>query len=428
MSELVVENRFLNDDCVNEILNFLTVPELSIAATVSKQFQEISQYIVKTKHNQINLRDEFRKITLDQFEILLENFANFLCKLTINVEIFPAYNDEREKKIFELISKNFNNDNHRLSELSFEHFKKLELIEFIGLLPTFRKVNTLKFKNVRIPITIPELLMHLKHLRYLQIIFCNPLGPLFLTIHEPRLFSTNIEKLDLRGNENLLTIYLLRNIEVYFPNLRELIFHTVLHGEHFSRQLSFHQDILKLANLPLLTKLSVDMEFGNVTPLLEKFVENNIQIKHLDINFACTDGSTLQALSQLQTIETLRLYGILNLNRKFILGIGNCLLNLTKIETNVVMSIVTLTKLVQSTPNTEYIDVKMNSAYKFNSRNYKQLLNVVMSRPKTNKLLIKIRNSDRKPISMKEKHVLKQGRKCEFLCIERQPTLHSIDL
>lgn len=427
MSDL--ENQIINDQCMTEVLSFLTVPELSIAATVSKQYQRISQYLTRDNHshNKVEIRNEYREITLDQFQILLENFGNYLEKLAINVDIFPSYNSEREIKIFEQLATHFIKDNHKLKELSLQCFKKLELIELIGLLPVFQHLNTLKLQNMSIPITIPELLFHLKHLKYLMITFCKPIGPLYLTDSEPRIFTTTIEKLDIRANRHLMAVYLLRNMNIYFPNLKELSFRIVLQEEHFSRKATFDKDILQIAELPNLTKLILDLEFRALSPLLKKFIQKNIKIKYLDISFASIDENTLQLFSQMQSIETLRLYAISNINQKFILGIGNCLLNLIKIETNVTININTLLKLVQSSPKTEMISIKMHSAHRFNSQNYKQLLNICKLRETQKKLIINIVNTDRKTVTRKEKCVLNQGKECLFLRIQRHPGIYPYD-
>lgn len=243
-----------------------------------------------------------------------------------------------------------------------------------------------------------------------------------MTIFEPRDFTTNITKLNLTGNEHLLALYLLKKIHIYFPQIRELTFYMVLQGEHFSRQLEFKKDILQIAELRMLQKLSIDMEFNTITPLLQGFIRNNVRIIDMDINFAQIDNLTINSLMQLQTLTSLRLYGIQNINRKFILDIGNCLINLKSIQTNVCMSIKTLTQFVNSAKRIEQIDIKMHSKYVFNNQNYRNLLLASKNRLHPTKLLIRIRNSDGEPITVREKIILKRAKENESLTIIRTPS------
>lgn len=197
----VINNRFLNDDCLLKKLSFLTISELNSTVLVSKQFQEMSKYTVKMNHREVNLRNEYRQIHLNQFETLLENFSNFMTILSIDINIFPAYNIDREKKIIELLAQHFNNNiMHRSHTIYLDYFKKLELIDLIELLSVIRTISNFKLNQV----DIPELLTHLKHLNELTITNCRPSGPIFMTVYEPKDFSTSITKLDLRGNEHLL--------------------------------------------------------------------------------------------------------------------------------------------------------------------------------------------------------------------------------
>lgn len=421
MSDHVINNRFLNDDCLLKILSYLRVPELNSTVQVSRQFQNISQYTVKMRHGDMNLK-EYSQINLNKFETLLENFSGYLLSLAIDVNVFPSLDNNREKKIIELLSKHFSNSMHSLNKLSLEYFKKLELIDIIELLPVVRTISNFKLHQVDIPLTIPELLTHLKHLNELSITYCRPSGPIFMTIFEPRDFTTNITKLNLTGNEHLLALYLLKKIHIYFPQIRELTFYMVLQGEHFSRQLEFKKDILQIAELRMLQKLSIDMEFNTITPLLQGFIRNNVRIIDMDINFAQIDNLTINSLMQLQTLTSLRLYGIQNINRKFILDIGNCLINLKSIQTNVCMSIKTLTQFVNSAKRIEQIDIKMHSKYVFNNQNYRNLLLASKNRLHPTKLLIRIRNSDGEPITVREKIILKRAKENESLTIIRTPS------
>lgn len=424
MSNIPVENnRILNDDCLLNVFSFLTVPELNVAVTVSKQFQEIGQYTFRMSHQNIDLQERFRLMTLNQLEILFENFANYIVKLAVNMDIFSNFVRDREKRLVELLTMFFSTENSRLEALELLEFKKLELEDILTLLPIIKRLRSFKLTNCLLPVTLPSLFrkLHESNLREICISTCIPTGPLFLSIHHTIQPMPGIQKLELKRNENLCALYMLQDIQLNFPNLVDLSIHLELAGEHYIQQIAFSENVLKIAQLRELKRLSIDLEFKSMTPFLTKLVENESRIEELDINFAGMTPECIRLLSRLQTIKKLRLHGVSNLNRNGLQAIANCLLNLEELEGNVGMTIESLIKIVRSATKLNYLNICMNSGFIFNKRKYEEMLNLVKTQGRAKKLFIKIQNFGGRNVTMKERRVLKRGIACDHMHILRLP-------
>lgn len=249
----------LNDDCLREVFKKLHLLDLSSVADVCVRFNGIAKDIFhsKSKDEMFNLKNLNRHVdmrmrsvkpTLAQIDDFLRNFGSSITSI-----------------------KEYSNDSDIVMPLINKYCVKLEEIKMYG----YSKNQTL--------VELFQLFARLKKLK----VFCgsSKVGSIFR--------STKI----------------FRFISQYFSNIEELRFCTS-EDFHFNPG-DFFGNIAHLSQLEKMKKLHLSFYhdvYVPVWPIMQALLTKNVPIEDLTLKNAWIDDLTVDCISQMKNIESLRLH------------------------------------------------------------------------------------------------------------------------
>lgn len=420
MSVHVKENQLLNDYCVLDIFKFLHIKDLCSAAQTSLQFQRLAIKTFKKYHRNLDITNKYKIISNDELSELFETFGKYMKKVKINCHCFPYANSFMGNKTLQLIRKNCLNDDQSLESLHLQYFCQVLPQEIRDLYPLFSKLKELTLNQVKLPDSIPHLLGKLTELEEICIANCTPIG--FCSIRNVELRTRlKAKRLELRHNEYLNVLEVVSKIDLYFPLLTHLKIHTILRGENYVKRTQFPLTILYVTNLKHLNSLSLDMEFRRVTPLLERLVDNEIPIEALDINYAVFDRDTAELFGKLKDLKNLKLFGNIGVSKTTILDIIRKLPDLERIKSEYGIDIGILLSFIRIAPNIVSASFEMHSKHAFNEGTYAELIEIVKTQSRTQKLTIKIVNYDGQIVTEEEREIIATKTNSEIIKVYRFP-------
>lgn len=316
--ELVVENNFLNDDCVLEILQYVSIKTLIRVSKVSLQFNRLAQIIFRKKFRTFAYH---RQKGLDQreVELMLNEFGHLLENLSLKPVIQHWYTTGLQNKIIKSIEKNCSTTENHLKTLELHDFYANDA--FYLLQNAFLWLEKVEITFCAIPYSILQLINKLPRVKELKLV-----EPLLL-LSATTISQNNVIKL----NPNLEKLYMecysfklydfIPVIDISYPNISELTLRMEL-----SVFAAFKSDnLMRIANLKKLKKLDLDIEILDISKLLMKFVENGIDLTHLYIRRVRHLRESIIYLCKLNNIEELFLAYSFNMTVHNIHTIANSL-------------------------------------------------------------------------------------------------------
>lgn len=423
MEKYVRDNQFLNDDCLEEILSRLSLKDLIIASDVSIQFRRITQEIVRTKRSNIKLKDVFPEATLPGCEHFLETFGSLLKGFSIDA-ISLQY-QVREWKFLKLLLEHFGK-NCRLEDLELENFYGLSIPTLNLFSPIFDKLKKLSLIRISLPITIPFLIYKWPNIKELSLVYCHRADERSrettrLLPQYPLTFQSDMKKLELMRNSYMQILPLIAEAPRIFTELEELSVHPALYGEPFVFQLNFLTTMVNLTRIPTLKVLKVDLEFKNMTILLEAIANQLPLLNVLEISYANYHQSSIDQFHKLQNLQTLRLFYIHGLKKHHIRPIIRGLPNLTTLTMHCRINMRTLINIVREAPKLILLDVEMHSKYTITNPTIETLLRILKTQQRDKRLCIKIYNHNIKSMTTKELKIVNDHQDNPFLHITRWP-------
>lgn len=292
-------NDKLNEDCFINIFSFLNIIDIINATLVCKNFRKMAIATFPSKFNKVNLNGPPFSMTLMQVNILFTTFGNFIRKLKVNAIMFELNHEHISRTALILIERHCLPN---LYELSLTQFYYPEISEKI--LTKFDSLSKLQLSMVTMNITTPKIAYHNNNLETLVIHNCTN-TKFFNELPENHVTNLNLKKFITRGNLQMFSVHILENIHMIMPNLQEFEFNDRI---IYKLQTDvFNEFLPNVGFLRNLSKLVINCQTKSVVPLLEKLIENKINLTHLTIIETSLNTYSVEKISELLSLEYLML-------------------------------------------------------------------------------------------------------------------------
>lgn len=240
-------------------------------------------------------------------------------------------------------------DSDLWSDTLWKHFPKLEEAQFIDS-PNLSNEAIIQFINLN-----PQL-------KRLAIIRCYPVSTAVY-----RAISTleNLEKFKSDVSGGTLDFDLVRNVEM---------------------------DLMHLLSLKKLKVLTLDCLGFSVARFLEKFITTGISIRHLTLSYGDERNDDLfKTINKLNTLKTLRLNQVGNLNEEYILGFATNLKQLRQlhIKTDATLTRHGLKQIIHAANQLKVLKI-CSPNFIFTQKMYLEILDIIKRRKEYIKLMITI--------------------------------------
>lgn len=350
--DYVVDNNLLNDDCVLEIFEELSLKSLIKVAQVSIQFNRLAQIIFSKKYRTFI----FDELDISQAEILivLDIFGHLIRKLTLEPKLCGWHNVGIQNGILKAIEKNCSGDMNNLKSLELHDFYANSTFHLLK--NAFKCLEKFTINFVTVPYPILHLLNRLPMLKELKMIepLLTPnsitMGPTIATLVNP-----NLEKLYLECY-SFEVIDFIPTIDICYPNLKELTLRLDL--PFFQTFSEVH--LYRIANLKLLTKLDLDVETLDISILLGKLVENGVKLKSLQLRRIRHFKEAITHLCKQREIEELFSAFAVNLSIANIFAIASNLPKLRKLSImNNEITTIDLMNILNSAENLTELELQL---------------------------------------------------------------------
>lgn len=418
----VIFNQLLNDDCILEIFNHLSVKDLCSVAQVSIQFQKLAQITFRIKYRTFKLSDHFTSISKYKLRALFINFGQFIKHLDITTRVFKYDWNCLTIQTYTiwLIKQNCISGNN-LKSLKMEYFSGIGR-NFQSFDRILANLEVLVLKNTALPYSVSQLLNKLPNVREFTIDGCfikYPISQLDIVR-----FNPNLQKIKLKCTEEFNTTDVLTFIDIHFPNLKEFEFN--LHQYNLINHDYYAQGLINLAKIKSIKKLDINFELHSANIFMSTLAENNVQLEYINIRYCKFNNATITDLCKLKTIKKLGLTRTLGLTSEHLIELSEQLPNLEIFSAwTRDLDITTITQVVYNARILSKAEFELPRDQIFTPRSYHRLLNIVREQKKTTPFQLIIHNFFGRSTNMSENELIYNTNHDNLIQIQRYYTLHS---
>lgn len=426
--------QILNDDCLMEIFEYLSLDDLCFVADVCIRFKLIAQNVFPKRFAKVELLHmetwEENGTWMILTESLFRNFALYIKSFDLNL-----YDLSEKNKILILKSfiKHFSNQNCVLKKLTLREFNVID--EWVKQLqPVFERLNNLCLSCGAICSGISRLVYGCRDLNKLalhQIHYCSTfpdlkfekLEKLSLTfssgindnnLHRFILTNSHIKRLTIHGWGNKLTSAIYRDIGEHLPMLEQLNISGIVTSNDYEMNLNH------LAQLKRLKVLELCCSAKSVTSLLNALANEEVPLECLALKKIMLDSEAAEALSKLIGLKQLQLVlgieddgelvnvidGMPRLNTLWVSAFGN-------------FDIDEIMKMVNAGKSLEFLHLINQTNISIDLDDFIAMVDLIKNHGKTNKLQLKILGEECK-LNVPD-DVIKQNSKWLEIIIEDWP-------
>lgn len=412
----IIFNQLLNDDCILEIFDYLSVKDLCSVAQVSLQFHKLAQITFRIKHRKFKLSDHFKSVSKNKLRALFINFGQFMEHLDITTRVFKYDWTCLTIQTYTtwLIKQNCTRKN-KLKTLKMEHFSGIgrNLHSFENLLAN---LEVIELKYTALPYSVSQLLSKLPKVREFVVEDC------FIKFPIPQdaitKFNSNLQILKLKCTEEFYTTDVLTYIHIHFPNLKEFEFS--LNQYRLINFEKYTQGLVNLAKIKTLKKLDINFELHTANDFMSTLVENKIQLEYINIRYCKFDIATINDLCKIKTIKKLGLTRTLGLNSEHLIQLSEQLPNLEIFSAwTRGLDISTITQIVYNAKNLQKTEFELSRDTIFTERSFHRLLNIVREQKKVIPLQLIIHNFLGRSVNMLESELLQNSTYNDLIRVQR---------
>lgn len=420
--EYVYENQLLNDDCILEIFDYLSVKDLCSVAQVSQQFKKLAQITFRNKYRKIKLSDHFTSVGKKQLGAFFINFGRYIEHLDISSRIFKFDWTCLTIQTYTiwLIKQNCVGGNN-LKSLKMEHFSGIGR-NFQSMDKILANLEVLTLRNVALPYSVSQLLCKLPKIRELTVDGCCIKSPIIQ--YNMTSFNPNLQILRLKCTEEFNTSDVLTYIDVHFPNLVEFVFN--LHQYNLINHDNYAEGLINLAKIKSLKKIDINFELHPAKDFMEMLVRNNVQIEHMNIRYCRFNSETINNLCKLHTIRKLGLTRTLGLTGEHLLQLSEQLpyLEIFSAWTQE-LNISTITEIVYNAKYLLKAEFELSREQIFTPQSFGRLINIIRAQKKKEPFQLLIHNFFGKSTNMLEKELIQNTTYDNLIQIQRYHTFYS---
>lgn len=223
-----IDNIFLNDYCVRDILRKLDLRQLALAACVSKQFQTVAQLLFSVKFRKLKLNDHITHVNKATLDRIFTLFGERIEELYIDTKYYnfptPYFDTNLQKRVFGLIREYCGKPHSKLNSLTLMNFPHTHATLY-DLFHIFKSLKKLILFNTRIPCLIGEILNALENAEEISIADCN--FTLYSDKKSETMENTKLKSLSLKCSHFMQPLEILSKIDTLYPKLEHLKFEII---------------------------------------------------------------------------------------------------------------------------------------------------------------------------------------------------------
>lgn len=416
-------NQLMNDECIAHIFQYLSAKDLIALSKTTRQFRRVTIEVMPKIHAYVELKEISPCATISECAYILKLFGKSL--KGFSVDAFGLKYHTREWKMLKLMLETFTYDS-KLEQLKLENFYSFSLQTLNLITPIFNKLKKLTLVRMSLPITVALIMYRWPNIQELSLVYChkaderNRVTTKSLLTY-PLNFVSHMKKLELMRNSYVQILPLMAEAPNIFTDLEELSVHPALFGESMPFQMDFIIIMVALTRISTLKILKLDLEFKDMTILLDSVAMNLPHLHTLDISYASYHPTSIIQFHKLRYLKTLRLFSIHGFKKHHIKPIVSGMPGLTTLDVHCRINLRTLFSIVRDAPHLAVLDVEMHSKYAITQHAFGKLLEIVKSQQRDEKLTIKIYNHNIMPMTTKELRIVNNSAENPFLHISRWP-------
>lgn len=414
----------LNDDCIVEIFEFLSLCDLCNVAEVCKQFRENAQKTFQLHHttfktDELTTADNAGLFRTDMImvEKLFRNFGFFIQELEVNGR-FLKNNTEQETIMF-MATKYCTSV--LFKTLTLDHiYMDVEMRWLFPLLGIFGCLPKLELHSCRLNkdfgkflsvCYIPTIQVCLTRgsTEWLNHKFCYLRSIILIDIWLPE--STKNEFVKLNGHIQTLAIHesnlsseIFKDVADHMPNLEEFYFYS-----KYARDRKTRKNVLKLAKLKSLKKLTLNCSSFSVKNLIDELSKEATPLTELNICFGTFDMELLEKMHNLKSPLTSLQLSRVHMKNVSLIDVVKKLPELHQLDIDIkgifVNDIIKMLPFAEKLSKLLIESVRSNIQIDIDA--FQSILMIVKGRRKATKLSIHI--SSENPLVFVPKHLLREN-------------------
>lgn len=294
--EFVVDNIFSNDDCLLTIFQNLKLKELTRVTRVLKQFQRIAHRTFRIKYKKMNFNEYFDCLNKKWIFRILINFGYLMEDIIITMNFRDYFSPSVQRKILKSIVDRCIRNDYPLRTLKLTRFLDMDICSR-DIHNAFKNLHTLHLHRIEISLSVGTLLNELENAREIKIIDCKPPGQ--ITENPTIDQNLHMERLHLKGTQDLHIMEVLHTIDETFPNIIDLTFDVP------ERNKTFRGNIHRIGKLGKLQYLDINLHYYSLATIADELTKNNRQIRRLRLKNVSIKGKEIEILDGLKTLREL---------------------------------------------------------------------------------------------------------------------------
>lgn len=376
----------LNPDCLLKIFEYLHLADISVLAKLNPTLKDLAIYFFRLKYKHFNSSSltENGKISLKHFSKVIRGFKNHIVSLNLSSQDFLL-----SKRLYSDLLLQASGENIKSLTLNMFNLRRKTGTTFSSL---FERLDSLELNDCSFGSFDWSLFQDLKYLK-LNSVICTwkNLYTDFNQLEDAH-FDYIYDSDDRSMMNFIRSTSTLKRLSITNCSYTTLIFSTIKrlqcleelefqwnHRTYWEEK--FHKNVENLKFLKRLKVLRLHCESHSVHRLLQGFIDNGISIEHLELAYGQMDDQTVQSISMMNDIKSLKLNLMNGLTETHILQMTNGLKLLEGlcIQTNSRISELTIKTIVQRSEHLS--SIKLHSPhFILNTDTYKTMIGIVKRR------------------------------------------------